>query len=40
MLDGVSSLLSSDWSDSLSKNLIGPLSLSSGPEGKMKWSIR
>lgn len=34
MLDGVSSLPSSDWSESLSLNLIAPIGLSSEPTDK------
>ena len=34
MLDGVSSLPSSDWSESLSLNLIAPIGLSSEPADK------
>ena len=39
MLEGVSSLLPSDWSESLSLNLIAPIGLSSEPTDKKKIKL-
>ena len=39
MLDGVSSLPSSDWSESLSLNLIAPIGLSSEPTDNKKIKL-